>query len=115
MGTSKKVSKLCSKRLKFERAFKVVEKYWEAGPSSVCLSCVEIGHDCLGECGAKIVQCVICARAYKAEDHRCRIMSCTIKMGKICTYVIPKYENCGAKYQATVIKCLARLKAKAEV
>lgn len=114
VGTSEEAVKLCSKGLRFGGALKVVEKYWEAGPSSVCLSCAGVGHDRLGECGARAVQCVICAGAHKAEDHRCGVMGCTVKMGKICTHVTPKCANCGAKHQATAFKCPARLKAQAE-
>lgn len=38
VGTSKEVTKLCFKRLRFGRVLKVVEKYWETGPGLVCLS-----------------------------------------------------------------------------
>lgn len=93
---------------------KVVEKYWEVGPGSVCLSCAGVGHDRLGECRDRAVQCMICAGAYKVEDHRCGVTGCTVRMGKICTHVIPKCANCGAKHQATTFCCLAKLKAQAE-
>lgn len=36
VGNSAEASKLCSKGLRFGGALKVVEKYWEAGPGSVC-------------------------------------------------------------------------------
>ena len=114
VGSSIEASKLCSKGLRFGGALKVVEKYWEAGPGSVCMSCAGVGHDCLGECGDRIVQCVICAGAHKAEDHRCGVIGCTAKMGKICTHVTPKCANCGGNHQATAFKCPARLKAQAE-
>ena len=45
MGNSTEASTLCSKELKFGGALKVVEKYWEAGPSSVCISCVGVSYD----------------------------------------------------------------------
>ena len=114
VGTSEEAAKLCSKGLRFGEALKVVEKYWEARPGSVCLSCAGLGHDCLGECGDRAVQCVICAGAHKVEDYRCGVTGCTVKMGKICTHVTPKCANCGAKHQATAFKCQARLKAQAE-
>ena len=114
MGTSKEAAKLCSKGLRFGGALKIVEKYWEAGPGLVCLSCAGVGHDCLEECGDRAVQCVICADVHKVEDHRCGVTGCTVKMGKICTHVIPKCANCGAKHQATAFKCQARLKAQVE-
>ena len=114
VGTSEEASKLCSGGLRFGGALKVVEKYWEARPSSVCLSCAGIGHDCLGECKNRAVQYVICAGAHKVQDHRCGVIGCTMKMGKICTHVTPKCANCGAKHQATTFRCPARLKAQAE-
>ena len=36
-------------------------------------------------------------------------------MGKIWTYVIPKYANYRSKYQAIAFRCLARLKAQAKI
>ncbi len=86
--------------------------YWEAGPGLVCLSCAGIGHDRLGECANRAVQCIICAGVHKAEDHRCGVTGCTIKMGKICTHVIPKCANYGAKHQATAFRCPAGIKAQ---
>ncbi len=86
----------------------------EARPGSVCLSCAGVGHDCLGECGDRAIQCVICAGAHKVEDHRYGVTGCTVRMGKICTHVTPKCANCGAKHQATAFRYPARLKAQAE-
>ena len=74
VGTSEEAAKLCSKGLRFGGALKVVEKYWEAGPGSVCLSYAGVGHNCLGECGARAVQCVNYISAHEAEDHRCGVM-----------------------------------------
>ena len=45
VGTSEEAAKLCSKGLRFGGALKVVEKHWEAGPGSVCLSCAGVGHN----------------------------------------------------------------------
>lgn len=57
---------------------------------------------------------MICAGAPKAEYHRCGVTSCTIKMGKICTYIKPKCANSGGKHQATAFKCPFRIKAQVE-
>lgn len=92
----------------------MVEKYWKARPGSISLSCASVGHNCLREFGDKIVQCVICASVHKVENHRYRITSCIVKMGKICTYVIFRYANYRAKYQTTTFKCQTRLKAQIE-
>ena len=115
VGTSEKAAKLCSKGLRFGGALKVVEKYWEAGPGLVCLSCAGVDHDRLEKCGDRAVQCVICAGANKVEDYRCGVTGCAVKMDKICTHVTPKCANCGAKHHATTFRCSARLKAQAEI
>ena len=78
------------------------------------MSCVGVGHDRLGECIDRAVQCVIYAGAYKAENHRCGMTDCTVKMGKICTPVTFKCANCRGNHQATTYKCPARLKVQAE-
>ena len=114
VGNGVEASKLCSKGLRFGGALKVVEKYWEAGPGSVCMSCAGVGHDRMGECGDRAIQCVICAGAHKVENHKCGVTGCTTKVGKICTHVTPKCANCGGNHQATAFRCPARLKAQAE-
>lgn len=38
-------SQLGSKGLKFGDTRKIVEKYWEAGHLSICMSCTEIRHN----------------------------------------------------------------------
>lgn len=55
VDNSEETTKLCSKRLRFGDVFKIIAKYWEAGPGSVCLSCTGIGHDCLGKCADRSV------------------------------------------------------------
>lgn len=45
MGKIIEASRLCSKGLRFRGAPKGVENYWEAGPSSFCMSSAGIGHD----------------------------------------------------------------------
>ncbi len=112
VGNSAEASTLCAKGLRFGGAPKVVEKYWEAGPGSVCMSCAGIGHDRLGECGNRGLQCVICAGDHKTENHLCGVTGCNVKKGKICTHVTPKCANCGGHHQATAFKCPARLRAQ---
>ena len=46
--------KLCASGLRFGRVVKVVEKYWESGPSSVCMTCCGIGHERMGKCGDQV-------------------------------------------------------------
>ena len=105
------VSKLCSKELRFVGALEIIEKYWEVGPSLVCMSFAGVGHNCWGECEDRAIQCVICAGAHKAQNHRYGVTGYTIKIGKICTHVTPKCANCEGNHQARAFKCLARLKA----
>ena len=50
VGTNKEVSKLCSRGLRFGGVLKPIEKYWEAGPSLICLSYAGGGHDSLEKC-----------------------------------------------------------------
>ena len=114
VGSSAEASKLCSKGFRFGGALKVVEKYREAGPSSVCMSCAGIGHDRLRGCGDRAIQCVICAGDHKVESHRCGVTGCMVKMGKIRTHVTAKCANCGGNHQTTAFKCPARLKAQSE-
>ena len=113
VGSKEEASKLCAKGLRFGGVPKVVEKYWEAGPSSVCLACSGIGHDRLGSCNQRHEQCVICAGAHKSENHKCGVTGCTVKKGKICIHVVPKCANCGGNHQATAFRCPARQKAQA--
>ena len=114
VGNEAEASKLCAKGLRFGGAPKVVEKYWEAGPSSICMTCSGIGHDRLGGCGERPIQCVICAGAHKSENHKCGVTGCTAKKGKICIHVVPKCANCGGNHQATAFRCPARQKAQAK-
>lgn len=68
VGNEAEASKLCANGLRFGGVPKMVEKYWEAGPSSVCMTCSGIGYDRFGGYGKKLVQCVICAGAHKSEN-----------------------------------------------
>lgn len=77
------------------------------------MTCSGIGHDRLEGCNQRPEQCVICAGAHKSENHKCGVTGCTVKMGKICIYVVPKRANCGGNHQATAFRCPARQKAQA--
>lgn len=44
---------LCVKRLRTGEMLKVIERYYEAEPGSVCLIYYGIGHYCLGKCGQR--------------------------------------------------------------
>ena len=44
-------SQLYSKRLRFGDTLKLIEKYWEAGPLTICINYTGIRYDQLEECG----------------------------------------------------------------
>ena len=45
--------KLCASGLRFGGLVRVVEKFWEVGPSSVCMTCCGIGQERMGGCGSR--------------------------------------------------------------
>lgn len=103
---------LCTKRLRFARAPKVVEKYWEARQGLVCISYTRIGYDCLGRYGNRGLYCVICIRDNKIKNHLYGVIGYNVQKRKISIYVMPKYANCGEHYQAIVFQYLARLRTQ---
>ena len=98
IGSKEEISKLCAKGLRFGMVPKFVEKYWEAGPSSVFMTCSGIGQDRLEGCNQRPEQCIICEGAYKSKNHKCGVTGCTVKKGKICIHVVPKCANCGGNH-----------------
>ena len=68
VGNEVEALRLCARGLRFGGAHKVIEKYWEAGPSSIYMSCLGIGHDWLGRCDDRAVPCMICIEAHKSEN-----------------------------------------------
>ena len=107
-------SYLCARGLRFGGALKVVEKFWEAGPGSVCPICCGIGHDRLGNCGQRPTQCTLCAGPHKLDEHKCGVSGCQIGLGKICSHVTAACANCQGNHQATSVKCPVRHKAEKE-
>lgn len=102
---------LCASGLRFGGVTRVVERYWEAGPSSVCMTCCGIGHERMGNCGDRPSQCTICAGAHKVENHRCGVVGCTKGVGKVCVHVMLKCANCGENHAANSPRCSSRHKA----
>lgn len=93
----------------------MVEKYWKARFNSIYMNFVEIEYNQLKKFGNKKVQYIIYANAYKIESHKCDTIKWIAKIGKIYTYVIPKYVNYRRNYQATTFKCLANFKIQRKV
>jgi len=103
---------LCAKRLRFGGALKIIEKYWEAGPGSVCTICCGIGHDWPSGYGKRPAKCTLCAGSHRLEEYMCGVDGCQIGSGKICMHVTATCANCQGNYQATSTKCLVRHKAE---
>lgn len=64
-----KAKKLCALGLHFGGLIRVVEKYGEAGPSSVCMACCDIGHKQMENCKNQPAKCIISTRPHKVEEH----------------------------------------------
>ena len=90
----------------------MVEKYWEAGPGSVCMRCCGIGHERLGSCGDRPEKCLLCAGPHQASNHQCGVDGCSKKPGKLCTHVVARCANCMGNHQANFAHCPARQKAE---
>lgn len=78
---------LCASGLRFGHVVKKVEKYWEAGPSSVCMTCCGIGHKRMGRCNDRPSRCIICAGSHEMSEHRCGVLGCSKEIGKVCVHV----------------------------
>lgn len=83
VSSESEAKKLCASGLHFGGMSKVVEKYWEAGPSSVCMTCCGISHERMGGCRNWPAKCIICSRAHKVEEHQCGMIGSTKGRGKI--------------------------------
>lgn len=70
---------LCAKSLKFRRALKVMEKYWEVGLGFVYSVCYDISHDCSGNCGDRLVKCNLCAGSNKLEEPKYKMKDCWVE------------------------------------
>ena len=103
--------KLCASGLRFGGVVRVVERYWEAGPSSVCMICCGIGHQRMGSCEGRPEKCLICAGPHKAENHQCGVAGCKKGKGKICAHITPKCANCGRDHIANSSRCASRHQA----
>ena len=104
--------KLCASGHRFGRVVRVVERYWEAGPSSVCITCCDIGHQQMGGCGDRPQKCVICAGPHKIEAHQCGVAGCKKGMGKIWVHVTSKCANCSGTHEANSPRCISRHQAE---
>lgn len=103
---------LCASGLRFGHVIKKVEKYWEAGPSSVCMTCCGIGHERMGDCNNRPPKCIICAGLHKVSEHRCGVVGCSKGVGKSCIHVVAKCANCNSNHPANSPRCALRHEAE---
>lgn len=103
---------LCTSGLRFGHVVKKVEKYWEAGPSFVCMTCCGIGHERMGRCNDRPPRCIICAGLHKTSEHRCGVLGCSKEIGKVCVHVEVKCANCNGNHPANSPRCTLRHKAE---
>ena len=114
VSSESEAKRLCASGLRFGGILRVVEKYWESGPSSVCMTCCGIGHERMGKCGDRQPRCVICAGPHKLEDHQCGVTGCHKGKGKVCIHVTVKCVNCGGGHSANSNRCTKRHKAEVD-
>ena len=100
VSSESEAKRLCASGLRFGGILRVVEKYWESRPSSVCMTCCGIGHERMGKCGDRQPRCVICAGPHKLEDHQCGVTSCHKGKEKVSIHVTVKCVNCGGGHSA---------------
>lgn len=82
VSNKREAKQLFAKGLRFGGAVKMIEKFWEAGPGSVCMRCCGTGHERLGSCGDRPIQCVMCAGKHQVSDHQCDVNECNKGRGK---------------------------------
>jgi hypothetical protein len=103
---------LIASGLRFGGAVKKVEKFWEAGPGSVCMRCCGIGHERLGSCGNRPEKCIMCAGEHQVSEHQCGVGGCSKGIGKLCVHVVARCANCQGNHQANSARCPSRQKAE---
>lgn len=112
VGSEIEAKRLCASGLRFGGTVKMAEKYWESGPSSVCLICCGIGHERMGKCGDQPPKCIICAGPHKVEYHQCGVNGCSKGIGRMCAHVLALCANCGGNHPANSTRCILRHKAE---
>lgn len=75
-------NQLCASGLCFGHVEKKVEKYWEAGPSSVYMTYCGTGHKRMGKYSDWPSRCIIYAGLHKMSKHQCGVLGCSKKLEK---------------------------------
>ena len=112
VSSESEAKRLAASGLRFGRAIKKVEKYWDAGPRSVCLRCCGIGHECQNSCGDRPEKCTMCAGAHQVSEHQYGVNGCSKKRGKLCVHVVARCANYQGNHQANSPQCPSRPKAE---
>ena len=107
-----KAKKLCASGLWFGGAVKIIKRYWNVGPDSVCMTCCGIRYQRRGSCGDEPQKCIICAGLQKIKDHQCGVAECQKGKKKICVHVTPKYANCMGTHATNSPRYISRHKAE---
>ena len=47
----------------------MIERYWDAGPGLIYMTCCGIEHQWMGSCRSQPQKSIICAGTHKIEDH----------------------------------------------
>ena len=112
VSSESEAKQLAASVLRFGEAIKKVEKYWDAGPGSVCLRCCGIGHERQNSCGGRPKKCTLFAGAHSASEHLCGVKGCSKGRGKLCVHIAARCANCQGNHQANSTRCPARQKAE---
>lgn len=81
----------------------------------MCIRCCGIDHERQSSCGDWSETCVICARAYLASKHQCKINRYNKGKDKLYIHIVAQYVNCQGNYPANFDKCIFCHKAKIKV
>lgn len=99
-----KAKQLCAFGLHFRYTIKRVEKYGEARPNSVCMTCCSIGYEYIDNYNNRPPKCIIYASLYKVSEHWCEIVGYSKGIEKSCIYVIAKYVNYNNNHPANFLQ-----------
>lgn len=92
----------------------MVEKYWEAGPSSICMTYCKIGHERMRDYGNWPARCVISAGPQEIEEYQCGVVGCRKRNGRICTHITVVCANCDRNHTTNSLQYASRHRANVE-
>lgn len=98
VNNNSEAKKLCANNLCFGGAVKMVEKYWEARPRSVCIRCCGVEHERLGSYDNRPENFLLYVGPYQASNHQCRVDGYSEKPKKLYKHVIAQCANCISRH-----------------